>query len=686
VKHLGLSRAHGEVSSFGSLRLAFWRGGDDGGYGNIGSGSRDHRDGDYDGDCQDGNYNFDGIEQGNNEKFATCSDVDQRSTSYASKMSSTAKNTAPSSKSPLTSSGAVSPLLQATSATRAQNHGNFMPSMPIMPSNQQQQQGNNNNLHTTTPLFDQGCIRTFSPARSPFFPQQQQKNQQSNDEQQSIPNNSGLSNNDYPDAKPSSISKSIHKDHNKSSSNPQSSSKSSFGPNSPHHYAREQFKSSTIHNDSNPIWGTDTHFDSTHHSNASNENNQHSTTSSSSFHIPLQKNDLLPTTHIDGTSVHLEIRLDEEMTSTESLLVGGALSTAMTAATAATSVVGMGRQTKNVGNMGMELLGLGSDRLIGRGYVDLMPLLLGLWEDSWEEVQDEKENYGSREGSNGVGKDDLGGAKNDGVLNEYGKINASAHEMKRRVERMGMLDVWVPLYHPTANNKEDGVEPSGTIHLLISYEPNGMTPKRDDVVAFESFARRPLHNSSSTSNNSNIIGPSITNNILPIIPPLSPLLVIETRNQYLLLQYTTSTTVTSVDRTGNVKSSKWERSHRTRIHRNAIFVIERRTLMDTATNICRLPGDIVLSTSMGQEIAEVSAPIVAGAMELVGPALLWGKFMMSAGGTSVKVGLAGARAATVAVVSASQENASKRRGGGGSGTGGGYREEYEDAGVYSYGG
>jgi hypothetical protein len=34
-------------------------------------------------------------------------------------------------------------------------------------------------------------------------------------------------------------------------------------------------------------------------------------------------------------------------------------------------------------------------------------------------------------------------------------------------------------------------ETSGRVHPADIVQPNGMTPKRDDVVAFESFARRP---------------------------------------------------------------------------------------------------------------------------------------------------------------------------------------------------
>lgn len=212
------------------------------------------------------------------------------------------------------------------------------------------------------------------------------------------------------------------------------------------------------------------------------------------------------------------------------------------------------------------------------------------------------------------------------------------------------------------------METAGKVHLLISYEPNGMTPKRDDVVAFESFARRPLNDDSSA-----VSGPVVS----PIVPPLSPLTVADARGPYLLLEHVASRTVTSVDRGGNVRSSRHERRHRVRVHRNSAFVIERRTMMDAASDLARLPGDIVLSTPVGREVADASAPIVAAAAELMGPAMLWGRLMVSAGGTGVKVGLAGMGAAAEAVVAASQEKALERRGGDGG-----------DAGVevYGYGG
>ncbi len=146
------------------------------------------------------------------------------------------------------------------------------------------------------------------------------------------------------------------------------------------------------------------------------------------------------------------------------------------------------------------------------------------------------------------------------------------------------------------------------------------------------------------------------------------------------MEYAAPRMVTSVDRGGNVRSSRWERTHRMRVHCNAVFVVERRTFADGVCDVIRLPSDIFLSTPLGREVAEVLAPVVAGVMELMGPAMLWGRLMVSAGGMGLRAGLAGAQAATEAVVSTSQEKAlerrSEERGGGG--------RYAADAGVYTY--
>jgi len=613
LKHLGLSNSHGEVSSFGTLRLGFWQDDENGG----GSNSDDQEE-----NVMNNQRAGDGLKKSNDEDDCNNS----------------------------VSSSSIS----SGSAYHEQ---------------QIQQQFTEEGKSPLTPLlFDQGSIKSVSSSSanglSPFL-QSYPTRQQTKASLLSTPPRSSLmqtEDNDKPQQLPIPSPLSTTKrstNNNSGASTSISSSSPSFGPSPPHHYAKEEYKSTTVHSDNNPIW----HGGS---SNNTNSNNMESSDGSNTFNIPLQKDDLLPTIHNDGGKIKLEIRIDEELSNTEKLS-GGALSTAVSAASVATSVVGIGKQTKDVSTKGMELLGLSTDRLIGKGVVDLMPLLLGYWDES----NDTSSDIGSKE-------EEL---QDSSLLNEYGQMSQSAYRMRRRIGQLELLDVWVPLYHPSVTtqkaNKEDDqdnratIETSGKVHLLISYTPNGMVPKPDDIVAFESFARRPI--SSNTSSSVVNVGPVIT----PIIPPLSPLLVIETRGQYLLLEYSTSRTITSVDRNGNVKSSRYERSHRTRVHRNAVFVIERHTLLDAAGNIARLPGDIVLSTPIGQEIVQASAPLVAGALELVGPAVLGGKLMMAAGWTGVRMSLAGARAATEAVVVASQEKALERRDGGQSDRSG-------DAGAYGY--
>lgn len=604
VKHLGLSRAHGEVSSFGSLRLAFWK----------------------DGRAYEGGCSEDEIGEEQQQQLASSANVAAGGKHHSGMVLDDR-----------TSSSFESTVASADVSHETTTPQPFLPAMPKSIPKQHNVEVGNSPL---TPLFDQGSLRNSTPVRSPFFPsfaQQKMLKKEQQQTQQHTPKKEQL---DWDSRTQStSVDQDIAFPLSTSTNTTKSSySTTTFGPPTCHHYAKEQFRTSVVHNDSNPIWGDAHNFldDNSHPEDSS---------SRSTFRIPLQKDDFFPSLHTDGGRVALEVRFEEEMTPTESLLVGGALSSAVNVATAASSIVGVGKQTQHGAEVGMELLGLGKDRLIGKGYVDVMPLLLGLWEEDWE-----KESSDNNKPENLDGKV----ADEDIDLDEFGRFNPNAHMRRRRVERMGLLDVWVPLYHPSSTaspGKEREV--AGRAHLLISYVPNGMTPKANDVVAFESFSRRPFADGTSSVN----IGSVIT----PIVPPLYPLLVIDTRGSYLLLEYVTSRTVTSVDRSGNVKSSRWERTHRVRVHRNATFVIERRTFFDAVGDVARLPGDIALSTPIGQEIAEASAPIVAGAAELVGPALMWGKLMMAAGGTTLRASLAGARAATEAVVVASQERALQSR-------------------------
>jgi hypothetical protein len=206
-------------------------------------------------------------------------------------------------------------------------------------------------------------------------------------------------------------------------------------------------------------------------------------------------------------------------------------------------------------------------------------------------------------------------------------------------------------------------------------------------MAFEFHAQRPLHgrrnhddNAASLSSSATCRAANAGPTINPVVPPLSPLLMVDVSGGHLLLEYAASRMVTSVDWGGNVRSSRWERTHHMCVHCNAVFVVKRRTFTDGVWDVILLPGDIFLSPPLGREVAEVSAPVVAGVMELMGPAMLWGRLMVSAGGMGLRAGLAGAQAATKAVISTSQEKALERRLEEW-GSGGGYAA---DAGVYTY--
>jgi len=681
VKHLGLSRAHGEVSSFGSLRLAFWKNEDA------------VTQFDYGAEARSGNGHDD---------------------SYMMKQPPISSTASHESSVSMTKSIAADANAQAAPFSSASS-SEFLPNLPPPPP--PITATGDDSSTPLTPFDHQGSLRssTSTAVRSPFvsYAQKQPTLHQQQEQpapppppppqQRSTPRIKNFAtpprnptkqtthattitavgddtiHHPFPPVVPSNNTTQSSK--SRTAVSAEIAKKNSNSITSPHHYAKEVFKSSTVPNDCNPVWG-----DSSNNSNASNHNSNDNN-NQSNFHIPLHKDDLLPTLQTDGGKISLEVRLDEEMAPTESLLVGGALTSAVNVASVATSMVGMGKQTKEVSNLGREMLGLGSDRLVGKGFVDLMPLLVGLWEDDWEDVSsssslsDHHHHHSSNE------------EEDTANLDVYGRIPRSARMMRRRVERMGMLDVWVPLHHPSdamnaTSSEGRKASAAGKVHLLISYEPNGMSPKRDDVVALESFARRPFDQLNSSggesgrSNNNNNTNTSFNfgNVISPILPTLSPFLLIDIKGSYLLLEYATSRTVTSVDRLGNIKSSRWERTHRVRIHRNSVFVIERRTLLDVAGNIARLPGNIVLSTTVGQEIAEASAPVVAGALELMAPAFQSAKLLMGAGSLGVRASLAGAKAASVAVVSVSQQKAMERREGV-------YVDEREgsDSGVYRFG-
>ena len=137
---------------------------------------------------------------------------------------------------------------------------------------------------------------------------------------------------------------------------------------------------------------------------------------------------------------------------------------------------------------------------------------------------------------------------------------------------------------------------TGRVRIFVSYEPYGMEPQKNDIVALECFARRHWPSASCR----------------PILyPPLQPMRVLDCRAPYLLLS-TSSSSSSSI--TGG--------DTRIRLHRNAVFVVERFNLVDAAQNLALLPADLLLSTPVGQASVEMAGPVVAAGREVLMPAIL----------------------------------------------------------------
>jgi hypothetical protein len=197
------------------------------------------------------------------------------------------------------------------------------------------------------------------------------------------------------------------------------------------------------------------------------------------------------------------------------------------------------------------------------------------------------------------------------VLRGFGvdALNESSH-----LEQVDFLDEWVALNPPsshiveklTANVENDGFNSAGMVRLIISYEPNGFSPRRGDIVALEAFARQSVAMST----------------YRPIIHPSHPLRVRDVRGEYLLcsfdLPHCKDSNLCSSDsrRCQQKKDVPIEGS--IRLHRNAVFVIERTNLIDSAINVALKPADVVLSTSVGKEVTNTISPYVEAAGEFIG--------------------------------------------------------------------
>ncbi|KAL3945187.1 MAG: hypothetical protein SGBAC_000724 [Bacillariaceae sp.] len=282
------------------------------------------------------------------------------------------------------------------------------------------------------------------------------------------------------------------------------------------------------------------------------------------FDIQLRKGDFQ-----DRQNICLSVRVDEDATAMENLLPG----------------VPSG----------------GDSRLLGTGSLDLTSLCLG---QSAETGQPEV-----------------------GVSDTW--INISSEKGGDELTEQEHKDYDVDKKKNTATDEKDGVpdypNSTGRVRIIVSYLPNGMEPKHNDIVALEAFARQNPRTSSCR----------------PIVPPLLPLAVVKTSGPWLLVDY---------ELPGRSRSTGDNRAL-LRLHRNSVFVIERKNIVDGTLNLALLPADAFMSSPLGGTAREVLGPAFVAGKQLLMPALLSSKLLWMAVRTTAIASVTGVQAATGAFVS-----------------------------------
>lgn len=202
----------------------------------------------------------------------------------------------------------------------------------------------------------------------------------------------------------------------------------------------------------------------------------------------------------------------------------------------------------------------------------------------------------------------------------------------------GQLDEWVDLVHYSEGEEVQSDEMK--VHVIISYRPNGMKPRRGDIVALESFARRPMEMFTSK----------------PILNPLYPMRVKDVRGDYLLVKFD----MIFADGENSFQRDTKKRSGFLRLHRNTVFVIERTNLVDSALDVALKPADLVLSSPIGKGISDTVHPYIETAGDLVMPAVLGAKLMFEAAKVGGSAAVVGIKSAAVALAQ-SHDPESRRR-------------------------
>lgn len=244
----------------------------------------------------------------------------------------------------------------------------------------------------------------------------------------------------------------------------------------------------------------------------------------------------------------------------------------------------------------------GDSRLLGMGEVDLTSLCLG------QDVET--------------------GQPQAGVLDTWVPIYLKRkHQQKQREDAEETLRVLSNPYDPLKkppphkDDEEASATPSGRVRVLVSYQPHGMEPQPRDIVALEVFARQDLRSATCR----------------PILPPRLPLYVLETSGPWLLVEY-------------QLASKSEQKKACLKIHRNAVFVIERKNIIDSTLNLALLPADLFLSTPLGRSTLGLVSPVVDASRQLLAPALFSSKLLWMTIRATAMASLTGVHAATQSFV------------------------------------
>lgn len=304
------------------------------------------------------------------------------------------------------------------------------------------------------------------------------------------------------------------------------------------------------------------------------------------FELPFHKGAL-----DDGQPVRIFLRVDEEATAIENFFPG----------------------VPSAGTNG---------RLLGTGKIDVTSLCLG--------------------------QIPVNGRPEAGVVDTWVPIRLPEENEDLQMSGLAGLTQQELLYNTTGENpkaaaaKQRAAEEErrnkimGRVRVLVTYRPHGLEPQPHDIVALEAFARQALRRATCQ----------------PILPSLLPLHVMEVSDPWLLVEYHLPFRMSDDGKGSNNNNGNGFdiRKACIRVHRNSVFVIERKNLLDAALSVALTPADAVMSTPLGQGAREVLGPVFVAGKHLLMPALLSSKLVWMAIRTTALASFTGVTAAGSAFV------------------------------------